>query len=111
MRTLALFFVTLLSIACLAADAPQTQSPGQTATPPVQVAAEKPAGEWQHVSVTLYKRHLTVVLNGVTIIEDAPVVGITGGAIDANEFVPGPIYLQGDHSDADFKNMILRPAK
>ena len=76
-----------------------------------RVAAEKKPGEWQHVSVTLYKRHLTVVLNGQTIIEDAPVVGITGGAIDANEFVGGPIYLQGDHSDADFKNMILRPAK
>ena len=76
-----------------------------------KVAAEKPANEWQHVSVTLYKRHMTVVLNGVTIIEDAPVVGITGGAIDADEFTPGPIYLQGDHSDADFRNMILRPAK
>jgi hypothetical protein len=76
-----------------------------------KVAAEKKPGEWQHVSVTLYKRHMTVVLNGITIIEDAPVVGITGGAIDANEFVPGPIYLQGDHSDADYKNMILRPAK
>ena len=74
------------------------------------VAAEKPAGEWQHVSVTLYKRHLTVVLNGKTIIDNAPVTGVTGGAIDANEFVPGPLYLQGDHSDADFKNMILRPA-
>ena len=76
-----------------------------------KVAAEKKPGEWQHVSVTLYKRHLTVVLNGTTIIEDAPVVGITGGAIDADEFALGPIYLQGDHSDADFKNMILRPAK
>ena len=76
-----------------------------------KVAAEKKPGEWQHVSVTLYKRHLTVVLNGTTIIENAPVVGITGGAIDADEFVPGPIYLQGDHSDADYKNMILRPAK
>ena len=32
-----------------------------------------------------------------------------GGAIDANEFVPGQIYLQGDHSDADYRNMILRP--
>ena len=74
------------------------------------VAAEKPAGEWQHVSVTLYKRHITVVLNGKTIIDNAPVTGVTGGAIDANEFVPGPLYLQGDHSDADFKNMILRPA-
>ena len=73
------------------------------------VAAEKPAGEWQHVNVTLYRRHLTVVLNGKTIIDNAPVVGITGGAIDANEFATGPLYLQGDHSDADFKNMILRP--
>jgi len=74
------------------------------------VAAEKKPDEWQHVSVTLYRRHLTVVLNGVKIIDNAPVVGITGGAIDADEFVPGPIYLQGDHSDADYKNMILRPA-
>ena len=74
------------------------------------VAAEKKPGEWQHVSVTLYKRHMTVVLNGTTIIDNAPVVGVTGGAIDANEFKPGPIYLQGDHSDADFKNMVLRPA-
>ena len=72
-------------------------------------AAEKPAGEWQHVNVTLYKRHLTVILNGKKIIDNAPVIGITGGAIDANEFEPGPIYLQGDHSDADYKNMILRP--
>lgn len=74
------------------------------------VAAEKPAGEWQHVSVTLYRQHLTVVLNGTTIIENAPVVGVTGGAIDANLYASGPIYLQGDHSDADYKNMILRPA-
>ena len=73
-------------------------------------SAERPAGEWQHVNVTLYKRHITVILNGVKIIDNAPVTGITGGAIDANEFVRGPIYLQGDHSDADYKNMYLRPA-
>ena len=76
-----------------------------------KVAAEKKPGEWQHVSVTLYRHHVTVVLNGVTIIEDEPVVGVTGEAIDANEFVPGPIYLQGNHGDADFRNMILRPAR
>ena len=74
------------------------------------VAAEKPAGEWQHVDVTIYRKHLTVVLNGTTIIDDVPMTGITGGAIDANETVPGPIYIQGDHSDADYRNMILRPA-
>lgn len=74
------------------------------------VAAEKPAGEWQHVSVTLFMRHITVVLNGIKIIDNAPVTGITGGAIDANEFTAGPIYLQGDHSDAEYRNVILRPA-
>ena len=73
-------------------------------------AVEKAPGEWQHVSVTLYKRHMTVVLNGTTIIENAPITGVTGGAIDADIDAAGPIYLQGDHSDADFRNMILRPA-
>ncbi len=73
------------------------------------VAAEKPANEWQHVDATLYKRHLTVVLNGTKIIDNQPVLGCTGGAITSDEFVPGPIYLQGDHSDADFRNMILTP--
>ena len=74
-------------------------------------AAEKAPGEWQHVSVTLYKRRLTVVLNGTTIIEDAEITGVTGGAIDADLNASGPIYLQGDHSDADYRNMILRPAR
>ena len=71
------------------------------------VAAEKKAGEWQHVDLTLYKRHLTVVLNGVKIIDNQPIPGVTPGAIDGDEFVPGPILLQGDHSNASFKNMIL----
>ena len=74
-----------------------------------RVAAEKPANEWQHVEVTLCRRHVTVVLNGVNIIDNAPVLGCTGGAITSDEFVPGPIYLQGDHTDADFRNMKLTP--
>ena len=72
-------------------------------------AAEKPAGEWQTVDITLYKRHVTVVLNGVKIIDNAPVEGITGGALQPCEFKPGPIYLQGDHADADYRNMVLTP--
>ena len=74
-----------------------------------RIAAEKPANEWQHVDVTLYKRHVTVVLNGVNIIDNQPLLGCTGGAITSDEFVPGPIYLQGDHTDADFRNMKLTP--
>lgn len=74
------------------------------------VAAEKPAGEWQHVTVVLYKRRLTVTLNGKRIIDSAPLVGVTGGAIDADLFKAGPLYIQGDHSDADYRNIVLRPA-
>ena len=72
-------------------------------------SAEKPAGEWQHIDMTIYKRHLTVRLNGVTIIDNKPIPGVTPGAIDGDEFVPGPILLQGDHSNASFRNMILTP--
>ena len=72
-------------------------------------AAELPAGEWQHVTATICRRHVTVVLNGVTVIDNEPVYGVTGGALTGDEFVPGPIYLQGDHTDADYRNMILTP--
>jgi hypothetical protein len=73
------------------------------------VNAEKPAGEWQTLDITLVDRHLTVILNGKTIIDNAPVLGVTGGAMTSDEFKPGPIYLQGDHTDVDYRNMILRP--
>ena len=73
------------------------------------VAAEKPLGEWQTLDITLVDRHLTVNLNGKTIIDNAPVLGCTGGAISSDEFKPGPIYLQGDHTNVDYRNMVLRP--
>lgn len=72
-------------------------------------AAEKPGGEWQKLDITLYKRHLTVKLNGTTIIDNQPVYGPTGGAISADVFKPGPIYLQGDHGKVSYKNIVLTP--
>ncbi len=73
------------------------------------VAAEKPSGEWQTMDITLAHRHLTVILNGQTIIDNQPVLGCTGGALTSDETKPGPIYLQGDHTDVDYRNMVLRP--
>lgn len=73
------------------------------------VNAEKPIGEWQTLDITLVDRHLTVILNGKTIIDNQPVLGCTGGAISSDEFKPGPIYLQGDHTNVDYRNMVLRP--
>ncbi|WP_373516805.1 DUF1080 domain-containing protein [Pricia sp.] len=72
-------------------------------------AAEKPAGEWQKFDITLYDRHLTVILNGKTIIDNQPVPGPTGGAISSDVLAPGPIYLQGDHGNVAYRNMVLTP--
>jgi hypothetical protein len=72
-------------------------------------AAEKPAGEWQTMDITLCDRHVTVVLNGKTIIDNKPVYGPTGGAISPDVFKAGPIYLQGDHGKVFYRNMILTP--
>jgi len=73
------------------------------------VAAEKPAGVWQTFDITLVDRHVTVILNGQTIIDNQPVLGCTGGALWSDEFRPGPIFLQGDHTGVDYRNVVLRP--
>ena len=73
------------------------------------VAAEKPAGEWQDFDITLCDRHVTVILNGIKIIVNQPLMGVTGGALTADEFSPGPIYFQGDHGKVSYRNIILTP--
>lgn len=74
-------------------------------------SAEKPAGEWQSMEIILCKRHVTVILNGKTIIDNKPAYGPTGGAIIADVFKPGPIYLQGDHGKVSYRNIVLTPIK
>ena len=69
----------------------------------------KPAGAWQTYDITLVANRVTVVLNGIKIIDDGEVPGITGGALDANEKAPGPIMLQGDHGKVQFRKVRLTP--
>ena len=73
------------------------------------VSAEKPAGEWQTMEMILCDRHVTVILNGTKIIDNQPAYGPTGGAIIADVFKPGPIYLQGDHGKVSYRNIVLTP--
>jgi hypothetical protein len=73
------------------------------------VSAEKPAGTWQSLDITLVDRHITVILNGIEIIDNQPVYGPTGGAIKSDVFSPGPIYLQGDHGKVLYRNIVLTP--
>ena len=77
---------------------------------PPKLDATKPAGEWQVYDITFVGRQVTVVLNGQTIVQDV-VDGITGGAIDPYEGVPGPLMLQGDHGKVRFRNVVVTPGQ
>jgi Domain of Unknown Function (DUF1080) len=69
-------------------------------------------GEWQSYDITLIGRVVTVVQNGVTIIDKQEIPGITGGALDSHEGLPGPIYLQGTEAGhVAFRNITITPAK
>jgi hypothetical protein len=69
-------------------------------------------GEWQTFDITLIGRMITVVQNGQTIISNREIPGITGGALDSHEALPGPIYLQGsEKGHVAFRNIVLTPAE
>ena len=71
--------------------------------------AGKPGGEWQTYDLTLVDRHVTVILNGEKVIDNQPVTGPTGGAVFTNPAEPGPIYLQGDHTNVSYRDIYLAP--
>jgi Domain of Unknown Function (DUF1080) len=69
-------------------------------------------GEWQSFDITLVGRMVTVAQNGHIIIDKQEIPGITGGAVDSHEALPGPIYLQGTEAGhVAFRNIIITPAK
>lgn len=65
--------------------------------PPSVNLPSKP-GQWESYDVTLVGRTVTVIRDGVKIIDNQEIPGITGGAIDSHEAEPGPLYIQGDHT-------------
>lgn len=83
--------------------------------------AAKPAGEWQTFDVTFHqaqldddgnlvaKARITVIHNGITIVDDQEIDGVTGAAMDDNEGQPGPLKLQGDHGPIKYRNIKYRP--
>lgn len=70
------------------------------------------ANKWQSFDITFIGRYVTVVQNGITVIDHKEIPGITGGALDSNEGLAGPIYLQGsEEGRVAFRNIIVTPAK
>jgi len=69
-------------------------------------------GTWQTYDITFVGRMVTVVQNGQTIIDNKEIPGITGGALDSHEELPGPIYLQGsEKGHVAFRSIVLTPAE
>jgi Domain of Unknown Function (DUF1080) len=68
-------------------------------------------GEWQTYDITLVGRMVTIVQNGKTVIDNKEIPGITGGALDSHEELPGPIYLQGtEKGHVLFRSIVSTPA-
>lgn len=69
------------------------------------------SGEWQSFDIILVGRKVTVVQNGENVIDGREIPGITGGALDSHEELPGPIYLQGGEAGrVAFRNIVITPA-
>jgi len=66
---------------------------------------------WQTYDITLIGRRVTVVHDKHTVIDNKEIPGITGGALDSHEGLPGPIYLQGsEKGHVMFRSVVITPA-
>ncbi len=86
-----------------------------------QQKAVKPPEQWNTYDITfkaprvddkgkvVEKGHVTVVLNGVTIINDGRFDKVTGGAMDDKIGEPGPIRLQDHGNTVRYRNIWLKP--
>ena len=68
----------------------------------------KPAVEWQIYDIHLVGRNVAITLNSKTVTKGT-IDGLTAMAGDADEGVPGPIMLQGDHGPVEFRSIVLTP--
>lgn len=67
---------------------------------------------WQSFDITLVGRRVTVVHNRQTVIDDQEIPGITGGALNSYEAMPGPVYLQGsEQGHVSFRKIVITPAQ
>jgi 3-keto-disaccharide hydrolase len=95
-----------------AADPPDQQTGAVYGFLTPSPAQPRRPGVWQTYDITLIGRTVTLVQNGRTIVDHKQIPGITGGALDSHEGLPGPIYLQGsEEGRIAFRNIVITPAK
>ena len=86
-----------------------------------QQKAVKPPEQWNSYDITFHsprvdekgkvteKGHVTVALNGVTIIDNGAFDKATGGALDNKLGEPGPLRLQDHGCKIRFRNIWIQP--
>jgi hypothetical protein len=86
-----------------------------------QKKAVKPPEQWNSYDITFHaprvddkgkvseKGRLTVVLNGVTIIDDGTFDKVTGGALDEKVGTAGPLRLQDHGCKVRYRNIWVQP--
>jgi hypothetical protein len=79
-------------------------------TPPL-VNASKPSGEWQTMEAIVVGNRVTVTLNGRRVHDNAVILGVTGGTLDNDELAPGPLMVQGDHSNVWIRKLVVTPIR
>ena len=78
---------------------------------PEKEIAPKP-GTWETFDVTVIGRHVTIERNGIKIVSNREIPGITGGALDSAEAEAAPIFLQGDHTGGmKYRNITIEVPK
>jgi hypothetical protein len=73
------------------------------------VDASLAPGEWQTMEVRLVGRTVTITLNGKITVDRKLIDGLTAMATDAEEALPGPITIQGDHGSVEFRRITVTP--
>jgi hypothetical protein len=71
--------------------------------------AERQPGEWQMLVARLVGREVTVIVNGIRVINRQTIEGPTAIALDSNEAEPGPILLQGSRGGIEFRRIVVYP--
>jgi hypothetical protein len=77
----------------------QSQSAETRAAATPRAAADSPIGQWNRYLIRMRGEYLTVVLNGVTVIDRAHLPGVPAD---------GPIGFQSHGSGISFSNILIR---
>jgi 3-keto-disaccharide hydrolase len=71
----------------------------------------KPGDQWQTAEATIIGNKISLTLNGVKVHDNVECTKATGSELDNKIDQPGSIFLQGDHGNVSFRNILIKELK